>query len=209
MPLAALPNLLSGLRILLVLPFSVLLLREQFAPALALFIAAAVTDGIDGWLARRFNWQSQLGALLDPAADKLLIAVSLILLAWMTLAPVWVVAVVLVRDIVIVLGALAYRSLIGPLTYGASRLSKLCTALQLLLIVALLLQPLQVADLASTGQASTGQASGGHASAASALMTEVIAWLAVAVAALAVLSGADYVHTWARKAAVHRAQAGR
>ncbi len=204
MPLAALPNLLSGLRILLVLPFSVLLLREQFAPALGLFVAAAVTDGIDGWLARRFNWQSQLGALLDPAADKLLIAVSLILLSWMAFAPVWVVVVVLVRDIVIVAGALAYRRLIGPVTYGSTRLSKICTVLQLLLIVALLLQPLLLPPPLQEAQALATQQS-----TASALVAQAVSLLAVAVAALAMLSGADYVRTWARKAALQRSQAGR
>ena len=209
MPLAALPNLLSGLRILLVLPFSVLLLREQFAFALGLFIAAAVTDGIDGWLARRFNWQSQLGALLDPAADKLLVAVSLILLSWMALAPVWVVVVVLVRDIVIVAGAVAYRGLIGPVTYGSTRLSKVCTALQLLLIVALLLQPLLSTTSALPIDVLGDSASAGDESGAIALIAAAIQWLAIAVAVLAVLSGADYVWTWARKAALQRSQADR
>ena len=201
MPMAALPNILSGLRILLVLPYVVLLLENRFAPALCIFVVAAVTDGVDGWLARRFGWQSQLGAVLDPAADKLLVAVSLILLSWLTMAPAWVVVVVLARDVVIVAGALAYRRWIGPVAYGSTRLSKICTALQLLLILALLLQPLLATGLGSTGQwpSTTREVEVD-------LLAHAVQVLAVAVAVLAVMSGADYVWTWTRKAIAQRAR---
>ncbi len=186
LPLAALPNLLSGMRILLVVPFALALVGEGFVLALSLFVIAALTDGLDGWLARRFGWQSQLGGLLDPAADKLLVAVSVTFFAWLSLVPVWVAAVVLGRDLVIVLGALYYRWRIGPVQWGASLLGKASTAAQLSLILTVLV----VAGPAWL-----------WASATHTLLELVQRLLECAVALLAVGSGVDYVLTWSRHAA--------
>lgn len=186
MPLAALPNVLSGMRILLVLPFVWCVLRGDFTPALWLFVVAALTDGLDGWLARRFGWQSQLGGLLDPAADKLLVAVSVSLFAWLHLVPVWVALVVLGRDVVIVLGALCFRWRVGPVQWGASVAGKVSTAAQLSLILAVLV-------LAGPAL--------GWASGTQTLLEIGVRLLMFAVAALALLSGLDYVWTWSRLAA--------
>ena len=68
-----LPNFISLLRILLVPPVVYYLLQQDYMPALILFMVAGISDGIDGWLAKRFHWQSALGEILDPLADKLLI----------------------------------------------------------------------------------------------------------------------------------------
>jgi cardiolipin synthase len=189
LPLAALPNVLSGMRIVLVLPFAWALLRQDHGLALWLFVVAALTDGLDGWLARRFGWQSQLGGLLDPAADKLLVAVSVSLFAWLDLVPVWVAAVVLGRDVVIVLGALYFRWRIGQVAWGASALGKASTAAQLLLILTVLV----VAGPAWQWSGAT------HT-----LLELASLLLAWAVALLALASGLDYVRTWSLHAARRR-----
>ena len=74
MSLSWIPNAISMMRILLIAPTLLLIIDGEFAWALGLFVIAGSSDGIDGYLARRFNWQSPLGALLDPVADKLLVA---------------------------------------------------------------------------------------------------------------------------------------
>ena len=73
MSLSWLPNAISLLRIALVAPILILILQGDFGWALALFVIAGFSDGLDGYLAVRFDWSTRLGGLLDPAADKLLI----------------------------------------------------------------------------------------------------------------------------------------
>ena len=109
-----LPNAISILRILLILPILELIVRGNYHAALLLFFIAGFSDGLDGYLAVRFNWQSRLGGLLDPVADKLLVAGMFITLAWIGLIPVWLASVVIARDVIIVGGALAYNFLVGP-----------------------------------------------------------------------------------------------
>ena len=72
---------------------------------IVLFGVAAVSDAADGFLAKRFGWQTALGAVLDPAADKLLLATVFVTLAVLRLIPLWLMAAALARDIIIVLGA--------------------------------------------------------------------------------------------------------
>jgi cardiolipin synthase len=190
--LATLPNLLSALRILLVLPYGMALLNRRIDVALLLFAVAAATDGIDGWLARRFGWQSRLGAFLDPAADKLLIAVSVVVLACIGFVPLWVAAVVLLRDLVIVAGALTYRVSVGPIEYGATRLGKASTAAQVALVLVVLLPHLA----ALAGSVPTGVL--GRIDVLQGALEAVVVLLALG-------SGADYVRTWARRWATERA----
>ena len=64
------PNLLTVLRIVLILPFSYFLINQQFQSAFLVFLIAGVSDGVDGFLARQFNWRSRVGASADPLADK-------------------------------------------------------------------------------------------------------------------------------------------
>jgi cardiolipin synthase len=99
--LALLPNLLSGLRLALT-PYVVLaLMARDCRRALLVVLFCGMTDGLDGFLARRFRWQSNLGAYLDPLADKFLLVSVYISLAWSGLAPVWLVWLVVGRDILI------------------------------------------------------------------------------------------------------------
>lgn len=129
------PNAISTLRILLVAPILLLIQSGDFAFALALFGIAGFSDGLDGYLATRFNWQSRFGALLDPIADKLLVAGLFVMLAITALIPVWLAVIVIARDVVILGGALVYHYLIQPVEGEPTRVSKLNTALQLLFLL--------------------------------------------------------------------------
>jgi cardiolipin synthase len=138
MQLNQIPNGVSVLRILLVPPLVVILLAEQYALALLLFAVAGASDGLDGYLAKRFSWQSRLGAILDPLADKLLLVFSYLSLGWLGEIPAWLVIVVVLRDAAIVAGGLAYHYLIGYFELTPTRLSKLNTLVQIVLIIAIL-----------------------------------------------------------------------
>jgi cardiolipin synthase len=130
------PNIISSIRILLVAPIAVALADRQLATVIVLFGVAAFSDAADGFLAKRYGWQSELGAVLDPAADKLLVATVFITLAYLNLAPLWLMAVTVARDVIIVLGALLYRLCIGPLNVRPSMLSKFNTLCQAAFILA-------------------------------------------------------------------------
>jgi cardiolipin synthase len=133
-----LPNLISSIRILLVLPIAVTLWRHQFVTTLWLFAVAAGSDAVDGYLARRFGWQTELGGMLDPVADKLMLATVFIMFAVLGEAPLWLTAAVITRDCVIVLGAVSYRVLLGPVRARPSHISKLNTLIQILFVLAVI-----------------------------------------------------------------------
>jgi len=135
MSLSWLPNAVSLLRIALVAPILMLILDGQFAWALALFFVAGFSDGIDGYLAKRFDWHTRLGALLDPVADKLLVAGAFITLAYTQHIPAWLAVVVILRDVVIIGGATAYNFIVKPVQGEPTKISKLNTTLQLLLML--------------------------------------------------------------------------
>ena len=128
--LRQIPNLLTALRILLVPLIVVLLLRREFGLAALLFALAALSDGLDGLLARRFGWQTRLGGLLDPLADKLLVNACFISLWWLDKVPGWLPALVGVRDAVIVCGALAYHWRVGRVDAAPTWLGKASTVAQ-------------------------------------------------------------------------------
>ena len=123
------PNIISLVRLLLVPVMVYLLIDGRYGAALAVFIFAAASDVIDGFLARRFNQQSYLGAVLDPAADKLMIVCTAVTLAAVKVLPIWVAVAVVLRDVVIVLGFLAYRWLRGHVDMAPTLLGKLNTGL--------------------------------------------------------------------------------
>jgi cardiolipin synthase (CMP-forming) len=96
------PNIITIGRMLLV-PFTVwCLITGQYGLAFAAFVAAGVSDGVDGYLARRYNWQTELGAYLDPLADKALLVSIYVVLAILKVIPVWLAIVVVTRDVLIV-----------------------------------------------------------------------------------------------------------
>lgn len=130
-----LPNAISVMRIILVAPILYFMIDDQYGIALALFFIAGFSDGLDGYLAKRFDWHTRFGALLDPIADKLLVAGTFITLAYTGQIPVWLAALVIGRDVVIIGGATVYNFLIRPVEGEPTRISKLNTALQLLFIL--------------------------------------------------------------------------
>jgi cardiolipin synthase len=180
--LAWLPNTICVLRIALVLPIVWLLIGGAYESALVLIMIAGLSDGLDGFLARRFGWTSRIGGLLDPLADKLLLVSVFAALTWNGLVPVWLLAVVIGRDIVIVSGALAYEFLIGPVEPDPSRVGKLNTLAALLYLFFLM----------------AWQVFGWPPD-----ITITVAGAAVFVVSL--VSGLDYVLTWSRRALAARA----
>jgi cardiolipin synthase (CMP-forming) len=172
-----LPNAISLLRIGLVAPILIFILQGSFGWALALFWLAGFSDGVDGYLAKRFNWHTRLGALLDPIADKLLVAGLFITLAYTQDIPVWLAAVVILRDVVIVAGATVYNFFVRPVQGEPTRISKLNTALQLLFLLFVI-------------------------SRAGYDWPEPIALtvLGASVLVTVVISGVDYVWSWSRRA---------
>jgi cardiolipin synthase len=130
------PNIISVIRILLVVPIAMALAHQRLALAIMLFAIAGVSDAADGYLATRFGWQSELGGVLDPLADKLLLATVFVILSLLKLVPLWLMVGVVARDVIIVAGAAAYRIVIGPLTAHPSFVSKTNTLCQAAFILA-------------------------------------------------------------------------
>ena len=178
MSLRFVPNLLCILRMVLVYPTAHGILQGQYAAVLALVALAAFTDGLDGFLAKRFGWSTELGKHLDPLADKLLLVTVFVCLTIAGLAPWWLTALVLLRDLVIVCGAIAYRVLYGPLHGAPTRPTKLNTFCQI------------VFCLAVVSQAAYGWPA----------QELIVAAGALALVTTAV-SGLDYVLTYSRRAA--------
>lgn len=177
MSLHWLPNAISLMRIALVGPILYLIVEGQYGIALTLFVIAGFSDGVDGYLAKRFDWHTRIGALLDPIADKLLVAGTFIVLVYVGLIPLWLAVLVIFRDVVIVGGATAYNFLIQPVEGEPTRISKLNTALQLLLIVFV---------LSRAGYGWPEQIT--------------ITVIGASVVVTVVISGVDYVWSWARRA---------
>jgi cardiolipin synthase len=176
------PNIITVFRFLLVLPVVVLMLNQRFGAALIVFGIAGFSDAIDGYLAKRYNWTSRLGGLLDPLADKLLMLSTFITLAWLGLIPLWLVSLVILRDLVIVSGAIVYHMRIEHLDAEPSLVSKLNTVTQILLVLAVMFtQAIQELP---------------------ALWMDVLLY---SVLATTIWSGLDYVWTWGRRAWQKRA----
>lgn len=141
------PNLLSVLRMALVPVFVISVLDGDVRGALWVFAAAGITDALDGAIARIWRQQTVLGAYLDPAADKLLLVTSYVVLAIPNLhagyvLPAWVTALVITRDVVIVIVALLLYLASGVTRFPPSPLSKVNTALQVATVILVLLSGL-------------------------------------------------------------------
>lgn len=172
-----LPNIISVFRVFLVLPVVWALLNHEYATALILFAVAGFSDGLDGFLAKQFHWQSRLGSILDPLADKVLLVSSFLTLAWIELIPLWLVIAVIVRDLLIVIGGVAFHYLFEHFDMVPSRISKLNTFIQIAFVLAVVFYH---GDFAFTPW--------------------IIEALGYIVLATTVLSGADYVWVWGRRA---------
>jgi len=134
------PNIITIIRFVLIIPIITSLLAREYPTALFVFFVAGVSDGLDGLLARRFNWTSRFGAIADPLADKMLMLLTYITLAYLGKIPLWLMAAVIGRDLIIIVGALLYHFVIEEPKYGASFISKVNTSLQLLLVGTLLFE---------------------------------------------------------------------
>jgi len=172
------PNLISILRIFLSIPVVWLLLDQRFDWALAVFFIAGVSDGLDGYLAKRNGWESKLGGLLDPLADKVLLVSSYLSLALIGIIPVWLVLLVILRDLVIVTGALVYHYRVAELEAEPSKISKINTVAQIILVLSVVL------DRGMTP-----------------LPEWLISGLLWAVVLTTLASGVNYVWVWSRRAA--------
>jgi cardiolipin synthase len=100
-----------------------------------LIALAGLSDALDGFLAKTFGWRTRLGSLLDPAADKLLLVTVFMSLTYLDLVPLALTSIVVLRDVVIVLGAVLYQTLIAPVEGQPTAISKLNTACQLAFVL--------------------------------------------------------------------------
>lgn len=174
------PNVITVVRLGMLPVLLWMLAVQAYEIAFWLFVAVSIGDGVDGWLARQLNQKSRLGAVLDPVADKLTILSIAWVLAAQGILPVWIAALMSLRDLTIVAGALAYRQFVGSLEMAPTRLSKLNTALEFLLLALALMLANRWIDAEP--------------------------WLApyLAIIALTILaSGTQYVWVWGNKARAH------
>jgi len=172
-----LPNLICIARIVLIWPIVSALYERNYALALSVFLIAAISDGLDGYLAKRFGWTSELGKFLDPSADKLLLTAVFVSATWFGLVPQWLTAVAIARDFMISTGALVFYLWFGPLHGRPTMISKINTASQLIYLSCV---------MAHAGFGLPPE--------------EMVAALAVITLCLTVWSGADYIYSFTRRA---------
>lgn len=134
------PNLITFSRIVLTLPVVWLLYRGDYVWAMVLLAVAGLTDALDGFLVRRYGWATELGRWLDPAADKIMMLGVYVAVTVSGLLPLWLLFLVVGRDLWLTMGSLAYRRLIGPLRIEPLWLSKINTFFQVLLVLVAILK---------------------------------------------------------------------
>ena len=173
---ADIPNIISVLRIVLVWPVVMSLLAGNYEMTLVLYTVAGISDGLDGFIAKHYHYTSRLGSILDPLADKLLLVCTFLTLCWLGFVPVWLTALIIARDILILLGAVAFYLLIGRFEMAPSWISKTNTFFQLALGLVIVIA--QVAPV-------------------SAMLTFA---LMVIVTVTTIVSGVHYVWVWGRRA---------
>lgn len=177
-----LANLITVARLLLVVPLIWLIATERLQAAFWLFLAAGVSDAVDGYIAKRFNSRTALGAYLDPLADKTLLDGIYLALAWAGWLPAWLALLVLSRDIMIVVGVILIRRRNSLYRARPLVIGKINTFSQIVLVAGVLAHTGGLVDL------------GG-----------LIALLIGAVAITTVLSGAGYIGQGVRAATKERA----
>ena len=177
-PWRHLPNALTVLRMALVVPLAWMIRETRYDEAVVVAAVAGLTDALDGFLAKRCGWQSWLGGVLDPIADKLMLVACFVTLGMVGAHPDWLTLLVGGRDVVIVAGAVAWHNLIGRIHAQPTRLSKLTTVVQIVYVLAQLLHLSHWLDLP----------------------VPVLQGLIALVAALTAISGVQYVLIWSRKA---------
>jgi len=171
------PNLLSLARLGLVPWLLILLNQQEYAWSLAVFIIAGISDALDGIIAKRFNAETALGALLDPLADKALLVSAYVMLSVIGVLPFWLMVVVVFRDAIIIGGYLLMELFFGSVQMHPLKISKANTLAQILYIVILLISLSWPIDLAM-----------------------VLQIFAILVLLTSVVSGSMYVYIWSAKA---------
>ncbi len=174
------PNIITILRLILVGPIVIGLLTRHNHLAFWLFVVAGLTDAIDGYLARRFKWISRWGAMVDPLADKFLMVTTFLTLGYLSIFPLWLLSMFVIRELVIVVGGVIYHFWIGVYDFVPTRISKLNTCLQIILIISLMFN-LSYALIPTTWL----------------FILMIITFLT------SLLSLADYVFVWGRRAWLH------
>ncbi|MFQ5487070.1 MAG: CDP-alcohol phosphatidyltransferase family protein [Gammaproteobacteria bacterium] len=175
------PNIITFLRICLVLPVIAALVNQAFSLALLLYLVAGISDGLDGYIAKRYHYVTRLGSILDPLADKLLLVGTFVALAWLELLPWWLVLAVVLRDVLIVVGAAAYHIFIGRYEMEPTLISKLNTLVQIALGLAVVMSQSLIP-----------------------LPAWLLDWMVFVVLGTTIVSGVDYVWTWGRRALEER-----
>ena len=137
-----LANRLTILRILMTPVITVLLLYRQTGLALTLFVLAGVTDGLDGFVARSWRQKTELGMVLDPLADKLLLTSTIIVLTILKDLPRWFAIIVVSRDVLIIGGAVILYMFIGKMSHPPSGLGKITTGMQVATVLLAMLDNL-------------------------------------------------------------------
>lgn len=138
MQLSHLPNLITILRLVLLVPFLFYILQEKYSTAFIYFFLAGFSDALDGFLARYFKWTSKFGALLDPLADKALMLTSFSALAWLGHIPIWLFCLVVARDLIIMGGVGMVLLICGSIEYKPTFISKVNTVLQIFFVLTML-----------------------------------------------------------------------
>ena len=134
------PNLLTIVRIALVYPILNNIYLGNFEISIIYFVVASITDGLDGFIARKMNWQTELGTLLDPVADKILLSGSIFILWLNQYIPFYIFVIFFSRDVAILLGAAIRMTIIESDTPTPNFLGKLTTTLQIIYIAIIFLR---------------------------------------------------------------------
>lgn len=134
-----LPNIITSIRLILLIPLSYYLIAENYQPALIIFFIAGFSDALDGFLAKKFNWVSRFGSILDPIADKALLVITMAILTFNAKISVLLFSCAAIRDIYIIAGAYFYYKRIGPFDMQPSYISKFNTFAQILLVTLILI----------------------------------------------------------------------
>jgi cardiolipin synthase len=133
------PNFITLVRILLTPLFIIFLIQKRYPQAFAIFLAAGISDLLDGLVARTWRQRSPLGMILDPLADKLLMSASFVTLSILCLIPGWLTVVVLSRDLILMVGVVVFRLVDYPLVIKPSLAGKWTTTLQITVVLLVLI----------------------------------------------------------------------
>ena len=175
------PNIISVLRLFLIVPIAYGILYGHWVFVVIILVIGGLTDLIDGYVARRFQWTSRFGEIVDPIADKVTFGGTCVLLTFEGFWPIWLLSIVLAREGVILGGAAAYKLLFKHLDIEPTSLSKVNTIVLVTVIVLVVITQINFVYQALT--------------------VSIVNWVGLGlVAVLSIASGIDYVRLWGQRA---------